>query len=62
MEGIQRHTDCDNFQKPECPHYDNEMMNEAYLVKEGATDSSRNILIRIDNELCKNCDEFTPKT
>jgi hypothetical protein len=28
MEDIQRHTDCDNFQKPECPHYDNDIMKD----------------------------------
>ena len=62
MEQIQRHADCDNFQKPECPHYDNEMMKDLYLIKEGAEDSSGNLPYRVDSELCKNCDEFTPKT
>jgi len=62
MEDIQRHTDCANFQKPDCPHYDNEIMKDAYLVKESAANSSRKILNRVDNELCKNCDEFTPET
>jgi hypothetical protein len=62
MEVIQRHSDCDNFQMPECPHYDNDMMKEAYLIKEGVADQSSNLLARVDNELCENCDEFTPIT
>ena len=62
VEDIQRHTDCDNFQKPECPHYDNDMMKDAYLIKEGVANLSSNLPDRIDNELCKYCDEFTPKT
>lgn len=62
MEDIQRHTDCDNFQKPECPHYDNDIMKDVYLIKEGAANYSSNLPDRVDNELCKECDQFTPKT
>ena len=62
MEDIKRHTDCDNFQKPECPYYENDMMIDVYLIKEGGTDYSSILPDRIDNELCKDCDEFTPKT
>ena len=62
MENIQRHTDCDNFQKPECPYYENDMMQEAYLIKEGVANLSSNLFDRIDNELCKDCEEFTSKT
>ena len=62
MEDIQRHTDCDNFQMPECPHYENVRMKEAYLIKEGVANYSSNLPDQIDNELCKDCDGFTPKT
>jgi hypothetical protein len=62
MKDIQRHTDCDNFQMPECPHYDNDIMKDVYLIKEGASNYSSNLPDRVDNELCKECDEFTPKT
>ncbi len=62
MEDIQKHTDCDNFQMPECPHYENDMMKDAYLIKEGSENHSTNLPDRIDNELCKDCGEFTLKT
>lgn len=62
MGDIQRHTDCDNFQKPECLHYENDLMKEAYLIKEGVANHSSNLPDRVDNELCKYCDAFTPKT
>jgi uncharacterized protein YlaN (UPF0358 family) len=62
MEDIQRHTDCDNFQMPECPQYENVMMKEAYLIKEGVANDSSHLPDQVDNELCKDCDGFTPKT
>ncbi|MEN8262022.1 MAG: hypothetical protein ABFR82_00990 [Nitrospirota bacterium] len=62
MEDIQKHTDCDNFQKPECPHYDNGIMKDLYLIKEDAANYSGNLPDRVDNELCKECYEFSPIT
>ena len=62
MDDIQRHTDCDNFQMPECLHYENNMMKDAYLIKEGAANHSSDLLDRVDNELCRDCDQYTPKT
>jgi hypothetical protein len=62
MEDIHRHTDCDNFQKPECLQYENDMMKDLYLIKEGAADYSGDLPDRVDNELCKECYEFSPVT
>jgi uncharacterized protein YlaN (UPF0358 family) len=62
MDDIQRHADCDNFQMPECPHYENDMMKDVYLIKEGVANYSTDLPDRVDNELCKYCDVFTPKT
>jgi hypothetical protein len=69
MENIQRHTDCDNFQMPECPHYENVRMKEAYLIKEGVANYSSNIstmnyvkivmnsLLKLDNLLTPTTDQ-----